>query len=263
VGEEAVYLALGLRDMACGRRADLESAVDTLMDRLPLAAVREGLAVRWEPTDPPVRHAAEALDALGVTATSGQIRAPTSMRDAELTGRLWAAGLWAPPAQDWQQGLTSRALAALAGDLPLRLESAAVETLRHCLVVERLCRRQLLAWLEMPTLASVVVHALHEVSTSRRQRLPLAAVIEAQSADRFLDEVPEDADLIGAATFGQIVMLLERVGQPPVDLTNALWDLVRARNSAAHGHCPTLAQFRAMLFDDRTALRSLRRLNAV
>src|SRR5262249_17757620 len=139
--------------------------------------------------------------------------------------------------------------------LPHRVELAAIETLRRCLVVERLCRRLLLGWLDLPDCLAQLRRALYDMPASARRLIPLADGIIAQA--RLTDETT-DADLIEAASFGQLVLLIERAGLPvPSGLLGTLWQLVEARNAAAHGRCPMLFEFIDVMTAGSRAMRGL------
>ena len=256
---ESMFLSSGLLDMASGRFADLDAAAGILADRLPLADVRAGATIAWSVEDPPVAQAGRDLERLGFVPGSFTWRPPSGMRQADLLGALWAAGLWLPPADDWLEGLTTRGWIALGiGETALAVERSVVEVVRRCLAVERLGRQIFHLWLGDSTMRQRLDSALWTVPATSRNKKCLAQQIADQAVLGSDEASPES--LIEVATFGQLVHLLQRTGGESLrrPLTDCLWRLVEARNDAAHGHAPQLAQFVKVIEDSTVAIRGLR-----
>lgn len=242
---EVAFLLGGLLDMASGRQADLAAAIETLAAReLELAHLRAGIPLRWQVDDPPVRWAEEVLRAVGVTADAGSTSWAAASQDDDRQRQLWAAGLWRPPAEGWFAGLTSRAWTALGkGAGPLAIEHAGLELLRQCLMVERLCREVLRRWVD-------ACGEQRRGIEGELWRTPPGGTIclaerVRQRAQLPPDPAPTTREILEELSFGELVLILERVGAEllPSPLPGCLQFLVRARNWTAHGRTASLSTF--------------------
>jgi len=251
---EHTFLRGALLDMASGRLADLDAAVETLALRaLTLADVRNGTLVAWRDDDVPVVVARETLQGLGITpgAFSGD---GGTMGDPR--GLLWAAGLWLPLADDWRTGLTRRAWAALTTDGAIAIEQAILDVLARCLAVERLCLRILLRW-SADTREGAAVH--EALWIDRFGERPLANRILDRARLPGSPQTVAVSDVLAEASFREIVNLLHHVGgrRVPWVVSDALLRLVECRNNAAHGRVPSLVAYTDMEFDAVDALCAL------
>jgi hypothetical protein len=262
---ESLFLRNGLLDMASGRFQDLDAAAEVLAERLELALVRAGQAVRWCGQDGPVLAARRALQGLGFSPGTMRWQPATKIREPDLLGALWEAGLWQPPAADWAQGMTSRGWAAL--DLQQAnpdVERVCVEALRRCLGVERLTHQVLQVWLQRPKSSARVHQALWAVGANGDQAESLAHQIRRSRPVDVIEVDQSDEGLLAAASFGQSVQLLLAAddGSLRPSLARTLWRVVRARNRAAHAQAPTMTQFVALHEDVAAALQGLHGLLA-